>query len=100
MTREGLPLCLKLATFENRFAVLHDSSEGCLECSHRFTAAAAPLDGWGPRVAVDSGVHKAVNVPIPYTLHSWVVRCHTDDPTEAQAAFERGAEWVRTGLGP
>jgi len=22
---------------------------------------------------------------------------HTDDPDEAQAAFERGAEWVRTG---
>ena len=32
----------------------------------------------------------------------WIDGCHVDtnDPDEAQAAFERGAEWVRTGEGP
>lgn len=32
--------------------------------------------------------------------HNLVIELYTDDPAEAKAAFERGAEWVRTGLGP
>jgi hypothetical protein len=37
---------------------------------------------------------------LPQGYGPLITDVETDDPAEAQTAFERGAEWVRTGQGP
>ena len=91
--REGLPPCARLALFENRIACINDRSI----CGH-----------YGLRFVIHAGRN-----PETYTskwhpdckaftisLADLVLDLETDDPTQAKAAFERGAKWVRTGEGP
>lgn len=95
-----MPPCLRLAVFEGRVATHYDE----LGCKHedpssmsvRYEVRMGRPDEW--RLWYH-GDHPEVTVPTwwgtPLVLH-----LKTDDPDEAQAAFERGAEWVRTGEGP
>ncbi len=93
---EGLPPCISIATFEGRRAFMRDVRK----CEH----------GWGPQerpermvVVADflSGLTRADGYHpgylMPYGDGSNILLLWTSDPAEAQAAFERGAEWVRTG---
>ena len=91
---EGLPPCwLGRATLENRTATLHAVDR----CS--FLSSLPPRVG-NFRVSVGY----VANSKDDHPFASWVKRVapllDTDDPAEAEAAFERGAEWVRTGEGP
>ena len=95
--REGLPPCQKFATFEDRVASLLDKAAGC-NGNHIFDTRFWVIAG----TDVGAGSPK---VHPGYRAGSRIVRgevilLRTDDPDEAQAAFERGAEWVRTGEGP
>jgi hypothetical protein len=84
-----------MAAFDGRLAVLLDMS---VECGGRHQAAL--------RFEVAAGVagervmwtrHPDMEISL---LGGEVIDLQTDDPAEAQAAFERGAEWVRTGEKP
>ena len=95
--REGLPPCVSVAVFEGRRAFMRDVRK----CEH----------GWGDgerkeRIVVCTDlVHGKSLAPdgyhpecsMPWGDGSTFLLVWTDDPDEAQAAFERGAEWVRTG---
>ncbi len=85
---EGLPPCVKIAAFEDRAVLLID--RGKCQKDHglrsRFGIRYGHINRW-----VESRVHPGPRVP-------WVpVQEQTDDPDEAQAAFDKGAEYVRTG---
>jgi hypothetical protein len=95
--REGLPPCQKFATFENRVASLLDKAVGC-DGNHTFDTrfwVLAGMDGGTGSPKVHPGYRAGSKI-----IHGAVIVLSTDDPDEAQAAFERGAEWVRTGEGP
>ena len=89
--REGLPPCTKLALCDGRMSALIDQAV----CNH---------DWGGGRYRVQRGItngswdshpdHPEVSLPDAECVGGLL---DTDDPDEAQAAFERGAEWVRTG---
>ena len=92
--REGLPPCvIRAAKFDGRIAWW--SVTGRCEC--------VGADRNPPTNRVLYGQHG----PAPNDRRrKWLCRdwfivgklpFMTDDPDEAQAAFERGAEWVRTG---
>lgn len=90
--REGLPPCVKIVVHEERAILLIDS-EAC-SADHglgvRFGIRRGHIEKWD----------KSLTHPeAPKT--PWVpIETLTDDPDEAQAAFERGAEYVRTGVMP
>ena len=91
--REGLPPCVKIVVFEDRAVLLIDT-ESC-DAEHgiskvRFGIRFGVIDEWRLSPTHPSGP-KTPWVPIHLT---------TDDPDEAQAAFDKGAEWVRTGVMP
>ena len=61
---------------------------------------------WGRRLETAAGIageyvqwdcHPEMQVQ---RMSREVVNVITDDPDEAQAAFDKGAEWVRTGVMP
>ncbi len=89
MTREGLPPCARIVLYDDRLAVWHSpcgTRNGHIVTAGPFLEYADSRDHPGFKTAIGT-----------YPL---TVDLVTDDPTEAQAAFERGAEWVRTGEGP
>jgi hypothetical protein len=87
--REGLPPCFKgFAEFEGRRASLHQKSLCTFSCTQEGEFLVAPGRIMG---RIEGHPHS-----------NWLTGnlggvLLTDDPAEAQAAFERGAEWVRTG---
>lgn len=88
MSREGLPPCVRMAVFNERAVMLIDR-EGC-QGDHglgvRFGVRLGDIDHWA-----ESVTHPGPKLP-------WVpIATLTDDPEEAEAAFERGERWVRTG---
>lgn len=94
--REGLPPCMSVARFGDRYATMRDRVLcGGKHRNARFWVMAGVVTP--PHVP--SQVHPDYPAPYHLTVRS-VMRISTDDPAEAQAAFERGAEWVRTGEGP
>jgi len=97
--REGLPPCRSLARFDGRRASMIDTAL-CGE-DHGFNTYSTK------RCFVIAGRELRPKRVDPhgflayyFARPSLVVDLCTDDPAEAQAAFERGAEWVRTGVGP
>lgn len=101
--REGLPPCLKMARLDNRFASVVDKSKCGQEHfggTWRFWVAA----GKDPKPDTDFCYEILAQHPNwpkeLLTVMTSLFAFTTNDPDEAQAAFERGAEWVRTGDGP
>lgn len=90
--REGLPPCLRYAVFEDRRAIMHLS---CPEHrnpeSRYYHIACGPLE----RVAFDYQ-HGGRQIYYPWGNIKNIITL-TDDPAEAEAAWERAQEWVRTG---
>ncbi len=87
--REGLPPCLSFVIFDGRVACL---AAPCKSCER---------EGW--RVQIGDAGRRVAYSPHPGTYSLTAKKRQQldfDDPAEAQAAFERGAEWVRTGEGP
>ena len=88
--REGLPPCLvRFAEFEGRRSSMHQKSL----CAFPHTQ--------GANFLVTSG--RIMGRIEDHPRSNWLTGnfrgvLDTDDPDEAQAAFERGAEWVRTGV--
>jgi hypothetical protein len=95
--REGLPSCLSMVAFEERATTLRDRAADCgnVHEGERFYVASgilAPCDGQHAHTP-PGGSHI-----LPWCYLSFNPAVLTDDQAEAQAAFERGAEWVRTGV--
>ena len=93
---EGLPPCVKrVAIFEGRQATLH-AGESCPD-----PEIAAGMNGYrvcaGHRGTVRNPYH---DIDITTLRDPMFMDVLTGDPDEAQAAFDKGAEWVRTGEGP
>ena len=90
--REGLPPCLvRAARLDNRVAWWGEANRcRCWNIS--------------ARMDVGFGVLTEPQASHDVLCRDWYISgqgsVRTDDPDEAQAAFERGAEWVRTGEGP
>ena len=95
--REGLPPCLSFAMHDGRGFSVRDrkACDGAHVGSSRFyiTGGAVTPCGCteGHRVHPEVKWHYAG--PAIFDLS-------TDDPDEAQAAFDKGAEYVRTGVMP
>ena len=97
---ERMPPCLRLVVFEGRVAAFYDE----MGCDHedpasmlvRYDIRVGQPDAW---MLWAHGDHLKTMVPTwrgsPSILH-----LYTDDPDEAQAAFDKGAEYVRTGVMP
>lgn len=95
--REGLPPCLSLAIFDGRGASLVDDTAGCHSPrggGGRFKINAGTIG----TTRVTSRIHP--ELPKSWPVLVWALSMATDDPDEAKAAFERGAEYVRTGVMP
>ena len=95
---EGLPPCLSVAQMGSRIAILRDAAA----CGHttpkkRLEVAAGVWNGRRDSHKSWASAHPEFE---GWQLSSLIVNVRTDDPAEAQAAFERGAKWVRTGEGP
>ncbi len=92
--REGLPCeCFRgIARFDGRVAWWYSPDPQCPECRGR-DLGTSPAERHhitgGEDLGYVDGAPACSTDTIPWT--------RTDDPDEAQAAFERGAEWVRTG---
>lgn len=84
--REGLPPNTRLECFDSRVVSLHWD---CANLPGFYYVAWGSVDRWG-----DNPYHSGTKAPFGNT----VGHLDTDDPDEAQAAFERGAEYVRTGV--
>ena len=90
---EGLPPCVSLVVFEGRRAWMVDADVcGHPHIEHRFVIVADTLICWDTTWAYHPGILT------PQGTLEGPLFVRTDDPAEAQAAFERGAEWVRTGM--
>ncbi len=91
--REGLPPCVKVVLFDDRLAVLYDRSCSCGQffddTPERYCCTAAPHTGYQEATG-----HPDCMMP---SRGPWLLHLDTDDLDEAQAAFERGREYVRTG---
>ena len=91
--RESLPPCTKLVLCDSRMVALVDQAV----CKHgwgdgRFRFQRGMADGtWEQHPG-----HPEVSMPGAQSLDEPLLA--TDDAAEAQAAFQRGAEWVRTGV--
>ena len=95
--REGLPPCKSLARFDGRRASMIDTA--LCDGSHYFHKET------GKRLFIVIGIEGATSELDPHGFlehwfNSWVLQLLTDDPDEAQAAFDKGAEYVRTGVMP
>lgn len=92
--REGLPPCVRnVAIFENRQVTLHER-ELCPD-------PAIQTDVKSFRVcAGHRGVRRNPyhDTDITSLRDPMSLEVTTNDPAEAQAAFAKGAEWVRTGI--
>lgn len=91
--REGLPPCIvRLAIFEGNQACWHDMKLCPLpvptDDRHVITAG---------RRSIDREEDDCTNGAVMLVAWPAVVDEGTDDPAAAQAAFDKGAEWVRTG---
>ncbi len=92
--REGLPPCQSLAAFEGRVASLVDASK--CDDDHELVT----------RFFLVAGINGNDNPTEPHSeylagqgdMASCELWLETDDADEAAAAFERGAEYVRTGV--
>jgi len=93
--REGLPPCYSVSMLDSRVSILHDSRV----CSKRGTAQTHRfIIGAGDDSYVGKGnAHPELQVPQLDGFSDLILLVHTDDPDEAQAAFDKGAEYVRTG---
>ena len=93
---EGLPPCVSMVEYSGRVAWLMDAAA----CGHswrtRFGVEAAEVSGRCQVSSTDSP-HKEWQ---RWRCTRLISNFATDDPDEAQAAFNKGAEWVRTGEGP
>ena len=86
---EGLPPCVNVAVFDGRLATWHKPCK----TGNFHNVIVGPFLEYS-----ESPDHPGFRTLIgTYPL---VIDLKTDDPAEAQAAFEHGAEWVRTGEGP
>ncbi len=89
--REGLPPCLvRYAEFEDRLVAFFDDSICGHNGSHRYGVSAGFIlerkrDPGHPEL-----FGAIIEIPPPIYMT-------TDDPDEAKAAFDKGAEYVRTG---
>ena len=91
--REGLPCqCFKgVARFEGRVAWWYVLDSRCSECkSQPAQSLRHHIMGGKAFNDVDGAPACSVTDCLPWT--------RTDDPDEAKAAFERGREYVRTGV--
>ena len=93
--REGLPPCIvQGARLDNRIAWW--SSTGRCECLGAFQGPPVHHVLHGQRGPVPQGQQGK------WLCRDWFIAgelpLRTDDPAEAQAAFERGSEYVRTGV--
>ena len=96
---ERMPPCLRLAVFEGRVATFYDE----MGCDHkdpasmpaRYEVLVGQPTEWLPWA---HGDHPQTVVPSVWV--SGRTQYMTDDPDEAQAAFDKGAEYVRTGVMP
>ena len=93
---ERMPACLRLHMFEGRAAILRDGAADCgnVHGGERFYVVfgiIASCDGQHDHVG-PSGSHD-----LPWCFTPSRNTLLTDDPDEAARAYERGAEWVRTG---
>ncbi len=88
MSREGLPPCVSMAKFEGR-VVLYEAP--CPNGDWHQVTWGTP-DTW----AAIGDAHPEFQYP----RGGLVGHLYTDDETEAQAAYEKGAAWVLTGEGP
>ena len=85
--REGLPPCmLRYARFGESVAFLHDYT------TCEFRTFYTPLMRYG----IATGNHWNGQGFHPFGVAEKTIT-FVDNKAEAQAAFERGAEWVRTG---
>ena len=90
-----MPPCTRLVFFEERAAVIHDRNENC-PCGfppedHRFGIFASRVKNM-----TQQEMPPSTTIPL-WCVGDAAVEMGTDDPDEAQAAFAKGAEWVRTG---
>ena len=95
---ERLPPCVSMDVFEGRVVSLRDSAVDCgnVHEGERFYVVSGthvPCDGLhdheGPRGGHD----------LPFCCEPpFGPEALTDEPDDAQAAFERGREYVRTGV--
>ena len=93
--REGLPPCVTVAFYDGRRACMIDASlcdigSSGHHMSTRFYVNAGHDEG---PLAID--IHS--EFPLVGYGVSGGFSIVTDDPAEAEAAFERGERWVRTG---
>lgn len=96
--REGLPPCVSAAVFEGRRVFMRDIRK----CNHGWVS----YDESAGRIVVVADTFVSVTADstdwhpgcvTPTGCGPDIVQLQTDDPAEAQAAFDKGAEWVRTG---
>lgn len=90
---EGLPPCMKrVAIFEGRQATWHHRSICSIPEIQRKPIAHYVL--YGQTLPVAAKTTPMLKTICPGTE----VQIETDDPVLAQAAFDKGAEYVRTGV--
>ncbi len=94
-----MPPCFHMALLDDRRVLMHDVSVCGAYQSTRFHLAAACVQEWinWPGCCTDG---KPRGYPSAYgglETPDGPLVVHTDDPAEAEAAFERGERWVCTG---
>ena len=88
MSREGLPPNTRVTSFDNRVVTMHWD---CAHLSNLYLVTWGHLRRWE-----DDPYHRGTKGP----RGKFIGRIRTDDETEAQVAYEKGAAWVLTGEGP
>ncbi len=98
--REGLPPCWRgVAQFEGREVTWHDESlcpDGDVEV--RWTQVVCATDSREKMGGFFDAPGDCSNGRFSDGWGAPILDIYTDDPDEAQAAFARGAEYVRTGV--
>lgn len=89
--REGLPPCIKLASFDDRAAIHHERCGDTPFNTHRY------LVRWGSPDRWDKSPNHGGAV-LPWSPLDLATTMATNDPAEAEAAWERAERWVRTGV--
>ena len=89
--REGLPPCVTIAVFDGRMATKVDAAAPC------------PYEHYPQRFAIGAGtvLGRSSDANNSHRFQTWdttpVLIVLTDDPAEAEAAWERAERWVLTG---